>query len=161
MKGSRRVGERARFCGLYLPYRCKNISPTMCVTKQMQWKADSQRGRVTLLSERSLHQPMSIWSPSNKLVLMVCRHLGWALRRHFETRQPFPSVWRRRQGSKLCNQPCPRGLQRTEDWKLVQAAEGLALTQLSLLSQTKAGIPVLPGKVGQSQVRQACAKAES
>lgn len=33
MEGSRRVGERARLCGLYLPYRCKNISLTMCVTK--------------------------------------------------------------------------------------------------------------------------------
>lgn len=82
------------------------------------------------------------------LVLKVYRHLGWESRRHFETRQPFPSVWGRRQGSKLCNQPRPRGLQRTEEWKLVQAGEGLALTQLSLLSQTKAGIPVLPGRVG-------------
>lgn len=119
----------------------------MCVAKQIQWKPDSQSGRVTLLSECSLYQPTRIRSPSNKLVGtdgLQARGLGVEKTLWNQAALPF-SLGKETEVNYATQWAAKdRGLKAANWSRLGRGCRWPSWASWA----NKAGVPVLPGRVG-------------
>ena len=125
------------------------VSPTVYETEQVPQKVGSQERRITLLPELSLPQPwalVTIQQASN-----VYGYLGGVVlrrqRRNFGIRQSAPlrksSLEKETRESTMKTSPAPG----EKTGSASRPGEGLAPTQLWLVSQTKAGGPRVLGRM--------------